>query len=82
MKQKDEKSSQPIRPINLPKNSPLGLVIAIFAFMVGFGVVWHIVWLALVGFIGVIVSVIVRISSDETEHIISADTIRKTEAKV
>lgn len=81
MKQKGEKPPQLIQPIIVPKNTPLGLVIAIFALMVGFGIVWHIAWLALIGLVGVIVSVIVRISSDETEHAISADIIRKTEAK-
>lgn len=82
MKQHGKKLPRPTHPIVVPKNSPLGLVIAVFAFMVGFGIVWHIVWLAAVGFIGVIITIIVRISNDETERTISVDAIRKTEAKI
>lgn len=82
MKQHGKKLPRPTHPIVVPKNSPLGLVIAVFAFMVGFGIVWHIVWLAAVGFIGVIITIIVRISNDETERTISVDAIRKTEAEI
>ncbi len=61
--------------ITVPKNSPLGLIIAIFAFMVGFGLVWHMFWMAGVGFIGILVCIIVRISSDETEHQVSINEL-------
>lgn len=74
-------SSQTISPIVVPKNSSLGLIVAGFAFMAGFGIVWHIVWLVLVGVVGVIVAIIVRISSDETERVISAEAIQQTETK-
>lgn len=82
MKQHGKKLPRPTHPIVVPKNSPLGLVMAVFAFMVGFGIVWHIVWLTAVGFIGVIITIIVRISNDETERTISIDAIRKTEAEI
>jgi cytochrome o ubiquinol oxidase subunit 1 len=66
-------------PISVSKNSPLGLIIAIFSFMVGFGLVWHIFWLAILGLVGVIVVIIVRISDDETERIISPEEIANRE---
>lgn len=58
--------------INLPKNSGVGVIIAAFAFMVGFGLIWHMWWLVVVGFVGVIVCVILRVSDDETEYMITA----------
>jgi cytochrome o ubiquinol oxidase subunit 1 len=69
------------RSISVPANSYLGLVIAVFAFMVGFGTVWHILWMAVTGFIGVVVTIIVRISSDTTEKVISVEEITAIEAK-
>jgi cytochrome o ubiquinol oxidase subunit 1 len=67
-----KQTKQKIKPfkgtITMPKNSPLGFIIAIFAFMVGFGIVWHMFWMAGIGFVGIIVCIIFRISSDETEH--------------
>jgi cytochrome o ubiquinol oxidase subunit 1 len=58
--------------ITLPKNSGVGVIIAAFAFMVGFGLIWHMWWLVVVGFVGVIVCVILRVSNDETEYMITA----------
>ena len=68
-------------PITVPKNTPLGMVVAGFAFLVGFGTVWHIMWLAVLGLIGVIVTLLVRFSQDETERIISVDEIKLLERK-
>lgn len=81
MKQKGEQIGLIKAPITVPKNTPLGLIIAAFAFCVGFGLVWHIFWLAALGLVGVIVVVIIRMSSDETDRVISLEEIRRTEAK-
>lgn len=80
MKQKKTKQPTDYKSITAPKNSFLGLVIAVFAFMVGFGLVWHIFWLAGIGFVGIIICIIARISSDDTEREISAVEIAKLEA--
>jgi cytochrome o ubiquinol oxidase subunit 1 len=66
------------RDIRLPKNSPAGFLIAFFAAAGGFAVIWHIWWLALIGLVGGIASLIgsswreheeVRIPADEIAHI-------------
>ncbi|HEU5122171.1 MAG TPA: cbb3-type cytochrome c oxidase subunit I, partial [Candidatus Saccharimonadales bacterium] len=82
MKQRGEQplTSEP-EPIVAPKNTPLGLIIAFFAFCFGFGIVWHIFWLTLVGLLGVIVAIIARMSHDETDRVITADEIKQVEAK-
>lgn len=63
------------KDIYLPKNSSLGLVIAMFAFLIGFGLIWHMWWLAGVGLLGVVACTIIRTSNDDTEYLISAKEI-------
>lgn len=81
MKQTKKKQKVKYEPIVVPKNTPLGMVVAGFAFLVGFGIVWHIVWLALLGILGVIITLLVRFSSDETERIIPVEEIKRLERK-
>jgi cytochrome o ubiquinol oxidase subunit 1 len=67
----------PYEPITLPKNSPTGIIIAGFAFVVGFAVIWHIWWLAVIGLVGCMTSVILRLCNDDTEETYSAAYIQK-----
>lgn len=66
--------------IRLPKNSGLGLVIAAFAFMIGFGLIWHMWWMAALGAVGVIVTVIIRASDDDTEYTLTAKELERLDA--
>jgi cytochrome o ubiquinol oxidase subunit I len=63
--------------IELPKNSGLGIIIAAFAFMMGFGLIWHMWWLVVIGVVGVIVCVIIRSSDDDTEYTINAEQMKQ-----
>jgi cytochrome o ubiquinol oxidase subunit I len=65
--------------IYLPKNSPMGLIIASFAFLFGFAMIWHIYWLVIIGLIGVIVSVIVRTSDEDSEYKLPAAEVERIE---
>jgi cytochrome o ubiquinol oxidase subunit 1 len=67
--------------IHLPKNSPMGLFIAAFAFMGGFAVVWHIWWLAVLGLLGIMTNVIIRTTRGEHEYRISAKQLAKLEGE-
>ncbi len=69
---------QPIyQDIVLPKNSSMGMLIAGFAFLFGFGAVWHIIWLVIAGLIGVIVSIIIRSTKEDTDYIIPAKEVER-----
>jgi len=82
MKRNQADSPEPkYEPIWLPKNSGMGLIIAGFAFMFGFAIVWHIWWLATIALLAVIVSVIVRTTSDDQEVMVSVKEIAETEAR-
>jgi cytochrome o ubiquinol oxidase subunit 1 len=50
----------PYEAIHLPRNSSVGVSIAFFSSIGGFALVWHIWWLAAIGFIGVLVSALVH----------------------
>lgn len=67
------------KAIKMPKNTPLGIYIGIFAFCVGFGAVWHIWWLFAVGILGIAVMIIVRTFDDNTEYVIPASKVRLIE---
>jgi cytochrome o ubiquinol oxidase subunit 1 len=64
----------PYEDIWLPKNSPLGMYIGGFAFLLGFGLVWYMWWLAIVGLVGIIACIMVRMSEREVEFCIPAAT--------
>lgn len=82
MKHRDTaKAEKPVyAPIHIPKNTPAGLIIASFAFLVGFGAVWHILWLVAVGAFGILVTVIIRTSNDHSEYTLTAARLEKLEA--
>jgi cytochrome o ubiquinol oxidase subunit 1 len=65
----------------LPKNSGLGFIIAGFAFIVGFGLIWHIWWLAAVGAIAVVATIIIRTLDDDSEYKIIAAEMEQLDKK-
>jgi cytochrome o ubiquinol oxidase subunit I len=69
------------KPFYLPKNTPIGLFIGSFSFIMAFGLVWHIWWLAGLGLIGAVSCLIVRLSNDDTEYEVTVEEIEKIEAK-
>lgn len=71
----------PYEPIEMPKNTGLGIYMGGFSFMIGFGLIWYIWWLAIIGLLGNIVCVILRGSDDHFEHEISVEEIEKMEKR-
>lgn len=65
--------------IVMPKNTIMPLVIASFAFALGFGMIWHMYWLSIASVLAIIACVIVRSSSPEHEYVLTAAKIRQTE---
>lgn len=69
----------PYEDIFLPKNTPMGLFIAVAAGTFGFAVIWHIWWLAALGLFGIIALVVIRSTEQETELCIPAETVAHIE---
>ncbi len=67
--------------IVMPKNTPFGMFIAASSFMIGFGLIWHIWWLALVSFLALIACIIIRQSDTRAEYTITAKQLEAMEAK-
>jgi cytochrome o ubiquinol oxidase subunit 1 len=68
--------------IVMPKNTAIGIYISAFAFIIGFAIVWQIIWLIMVGLVGVIWCVIARSFDEETEYIIPAAEVERMEKNV
>jgi cytochrome o ubiquinol oxidase subunit 1 len=49
-----------LEPIEMPRNTPIGFVIAFFATVAGFALIWHIWWMAVLGLIGILVTALVH----------------------
>ena len=81
-KQSKTERPKPIyQDIHLPKNTGFGLYIAGFSFLFGFGIIWHMWWLAIVTLVGAIVCFIIRSNDEHTEYVISAAEVARIEAK-
>jgi cytochrome o ubiquinol oxidase subunit 1 len=81
MKKRGIKPPKHYEDILMFKNTGMGIYISAFAFVLGFAIVWQILWLAIIGLIGVIVCVIYRSVDDEIEHVLKAAAVKKYEAK-
>ncbi|AZO63753.1 cytochrome o ubiquinol oxidase subunit I [Mesorhizobium sp. M6A.T.Cr.TU.016.01.1.1] len=66
-------------PIEMPKNSPTGFVAAFFATLVGFALIWHIWWLAIIGLIGAYATFVVFAWRDVAEYEVSAEELERIE---
>lgn len=65
--------------IHMPKSTPIGIYISIFATLASFAFVWDIIWLIVVSIIGMIVTFIIRAFDEHTEYILPAADVQKLE---
>jgi cytochrome o ubiquinol oxidase subunit 1 len=67
------------QPIHMPKNTPAGFIIALLAGITGFALVWQ-MWIpGVIGFVGIIATVIARSFNTDTDYYIDAATVKATE---
>lgn len=67
--------------IELPKNTSVGVWIAVAAGLVGFGFIWHIWWLVAISLVVAVGFIISRTLTDETEYTITAAELYKLDRK-
>ena len=81
MKEKGVAYQRPARyeAIRIPSNTPIGVIVGAFAFVLGFAMVWHIWWLVLASGAVVFAAVIVRSSNDDQEFTMSAAEVKAIE---
>jgi len=60
--------------IEMPRNTPVGVILAFFSVIAGFALIWHIWWLAIIGVIGLAVAALSHAWSMQREmHIPAAE---------
>jgi cytochrome o ubiquinol oxidase subunit 1 len=64
-------------PIEVPRNSPTGVICAFFASVTGFAVIWHIWWLAILGLVGAFATFVWFAWRDDNELEIPADEVAR-----
>lgn len=67
--------------VHMPKDSSLGFIIGVFAFVFGFSMIWHIWWLALIGIVSIATAVIIRGNEDHTEYTVEEEALRNRQAQ-
>lgn len=82
MKQQGGKPDTHYQDIECFKNTGMGIYISIFGFLAGFAIIWHIVWLVLVGLIGIIACIILLSFDDEFEYMLPAAEVAKIEKRI
>jgi cytochrome o ubiquinol oxidase subunit I len=65
------------RDIEMPRNSPTGVVCAFFATVMGFALIWHIWWMVLLGGIGAFATFVVFAWRDHDEYVIPATDVAR-----
>jgi cytochrome o ubiquinol oxidase subunit I len=63
----------------MPHNSSAGFITAFFAVVMGFSLIWHIWWLAILGFLAAATVILIAGWSIEREHEISAAQVEQME---
>ncbi|MBV9576845.1 MAG: cytochrome o ubiquinol oxidase subunit I [Gammaproteobacteria bacterium] len=65
--------------IHMPKNTPAGFIIAMFAGLAGFALIWH-MWIpGIIGVVGIIATMVARTFSTNIDYYIDAETVKQTE---
>lgn len=78
-KKSHEPKDRHYHDVLMPKDTPMGMIIALFSFFFGFGFIWHIPWMTVVGLLGAIICLIVHLSEDDTEYTLTARELKKWE---
>jgi cytochrome o ubiquinol oxidase subunit 1 len=65
--------------IEMPRNSPIGFVIAFFAVVTGFSLIWQIWWIVILGLLAIAVAMLVFGWGENREHEITATEMAQLE---
>ena len=79
MKSKDiaYQAAERFYDIHMPKDTSLGFIIGVLAFLFGFAMIWHIWWLAGFSSLAIVTSIILRASEDHVEYVVPAETMQQ-----
>ena len=67
------------KAIHMPKNTGAGIIIPAIATVFGVAMIWHVWWLAVISFAGVIAATIIHTFNYDRDYYIPADEVAQTE---
>ncbi|MCB8880250.1 cytochrome o ubiquinol oxidase subunit I [Acidisoma cellulosilytica] len=65
--------------IHMPKNTGAGFIIAVFAGIMGFAMIWYIWWLAILSVVGIILTLIIRTCNDDIDYYVPGEEVARIE---
>ncbi|WP_286789190.1 MULTISPECIES: cytochrome o ubiquinol oxidase subunit I [unclassified Pseudomonas] len=74
-----ERKAADYKDIHMPRNTGVGFIMGMFSLALGFALIWHIWWLAAVGFVGMIATFIVRSFDDDIDYYVPAAEVARIE---
>jgi cytochrome o ubiquinol oxidase subunit 1 len=77
---KPESKMPQYEDIIMPKHTSASVIIGGLSLALGFGAVWHIWWLSVISLIAIILTIIIRTTSDDTDYFVSAEEIEQIES--
>ncbi len=80
-KRGETESSLPFVPIHMPRNTGAGFIIGMICVPLGFALVWHIWWLAILSFIGAIGTAIVHSFNEDRDYYVPAEHVSHIEGR-
>ncbi len=75
--QSREGEKQEYEPIEVPLNNPTGFTCAFFSTIVGFAMIWHIWWMAIVGLVGAFAVFVIFAWRNTVEYEIPAELVEQ-----
>ncbi|PHM71635.1 cytochrome o ubiquinol oxidase subunit I [Xenorhabdus kozodoii] len=81
MKEKGTEYKRPAKyeEIHMPKNTGAGVIISAFCLTLGFALIWHIWWMAIASFAGIIISCIVKSFDEDVDYYVPVAEVEKVE---
>lgn len=70
---------EPVDAIEVPQNTMIGITLSFFAVVLGFSMIWHIWWMAILGGLGLVVACLIYAWRTSTETTISAHELTASE---
>jgi cytochrome o ubiquinol oxidase subunit I len=68
-----------LKRIHMPRNTGTGPIVGAFSLMMGFALVWQIWWMALLGLLGIVLSIIVHSFNENRAYYVPAEDIARIE---
>ena len=65
--------------IQMPRNTGVGLAMGLLSIAMGFGFIWHIWWLGVAGFLGMIIAFIIRSFDEDVDYYVPVAEVERIE---